>query len=168
MKESAPNVYDPTFEVEGDQPGFTYRRARIGYQAGSERLGASIWELPPGQATLYWYHHANEELLVVLAGNPSMRTPEGWRELREGDVVAFPVGECGAHQFLNRTEEPVKLLMASTMVGPEICVYPDAGKIGVFERMTSPERGGFAAWLRIADAVGYYEGEKPPDPGPAG
>ena len=92
-----------------------------------------------------------------------MRTPEGWRELCEGEVVAFPAGERGAHQFLNRTEALVRLLMISEMIGPEVCVYPDSGKIGVLEQMTSPERGGFAAWFQTRDAVGYYEAEKPPE-----
>ena len=161
MKQSIPNIYEPAFEVEGEQPGFMYRRARLGYQAGSERLGASIWELPPGQANLYHYHYSNEEMLIVLAGHPTMRTPQGWTELHEGDVVAFPIGERGAHQFQNRTEVPVRLLMISEMVGPEVCGYPDSNKIGVYERMTSPELGGFAAKFRISDAVDYYEGEKP-------
>jgi len=156
------NVHEPEFEVLGDHPGFRYRRARLGYQAGCERLGVSLWELPPGEATLYGYHYANEEMALVLAGRPNMRTPEGWRELREGDLVSFPVGERGSHQFLNRTDAPVRILMFSEMIGPEVCVYPDSGKIGVFERMTSPEKGGFAAWFRIKDAVHYYEDESAP------
>jgi uncharacterized cupin superfamily protein len=87
------NVYDPRFEAEGDQPGFRYRRARLGYKAGCQRLGVSLWELLPRQATPD--HYGNEELLIVLAGRPSMRTPDGWRELREGDL-SLPVREPGA------------------------------------------------------------------------
>jgi uncharacterized cupin superfamily protein len=69
-------------EVEGGQPGFRYRRARLDYQAGCERLGVSLWELPPSEATPYGDHHGNEELLVVVSGRPRMRTPEGRREWR--------------------------------------------------------------------------------------
>jgi uncharacterized cupin superfamily protein len=159
------NLHEPQFEVEGDQGGFRYRRARLGYQAGCERLGVSLWELPSGEATPYGYHYGNEELLIVLAGAPRMRTPEGWQELREGDLVAFPVGERGAHQFLNRTDAPVRLLMFSEMRGPEVTVYPDSQKIGVYETMMSPERGGFGATFRIEDSVDYYDREKPPDIG---
>ena len=87
------NVFEPDFDHEEDRPGFTYRRARIGWQAGSERLGASLYELPPGQASFpYHWHAANEELLIVLSGRPSLRSPSGWRELAEGEVVAFPGG----------------------------------------------------------------------------
>jgi uncharacterized cupin superfamily protein len=159
------NLHEPQFEVEGDQGGFRYRRARLGYQAGCERLGVSLWELPSGEATPYGYHYGNEELLIVLAGAPRMRTPEGWQELREGGLVAFPVGERGAHQFLNRTDAPVRLLMFSEMRGPEVTVYPDSQKIGVYETMMSPERGGFGATFRIEDSVDYYDREKPPEVG---
>ena len=41
-------------------------------------------------------------------------------------------------------------------------MYPDSQKIGVYETMTSPERGGLAATFRIEDAVGYYERERAP------
>jgi uncharacterized cupin superfamily protein len=158
------NVHEPHFEVEGDQPGFRYRRARLGYQAGCERLGVSLWELPPGETTPYGYHYENEELLIVLVGRPSMRTPEGWRDGREGDLVSFPVGEGGAHQFLNRTDAPARLLMFSEMKGPEVTVYPDSQKVGVYETMMSPERGGLGATFCIEDAVDYFEREHAPSP----
>jgi len=72
------------------------------------------------------------------------------------------VGEAGAHQFLNRAEAPIRLLMLSEMRGPEVTVYPDSHKIGVYETMVSPERGGLGATFRIEDAVDYYEGERAP------
>src|SRR5919108_2784673 len=101
-----PNVFDPQFDAAVQRAGFTCRRARLGRQAGAQRLGASLYEIPPGQATFpYHAHLANEEMLFVLAGRPSLRTPEGWRELSEGEVVAFPAGEAGAHQIANRSEE---------------------------------------------------------------
>jgi len=82
------NVFEPEFDSHQDRDGFTYRRARIGWQVGSERLGISLYEIPPGQATFpYHWHGANEELLIVLSGRPSLRSPQGWRELAEGEVV---------------------------------------------------------------------------------
>jgi uncharacterized cupin superfamily protein len=91
-----------------------------------------------------------------------MRTPDGWRDPREGDLVSFPVRERGAHQFLNQADGPVRLLMFSEIRGPEVTVYPDSRKVGVFETMMAPERGGFAGIFRIEDAVDYYQGERPP------
>ena len=100
------NVFDPDFDSERDRPGFTSRRAMLGRQAGSERLGVSLFELAPEQAPFpLHYHLGNEELLIVLRGTPTLRTLEGERELAEGEVVAFPLGERGAHQIVNRTDQ---------------------------------------------------------------
>jgi uncharacterized cupin superfamily protein len=156
-----PNIDDPDFDEPRSQPGFECSRARLGRQAGSERLGLSLWELPPGQAAYPYHHHlAEEELVVVLQGRPSLRTPNGWRELPQGEVVAFPRGERGAHQLVNRTEETVRFLAVSTSGEPDVVLYPDSGKIGAFERL--PQGGGLFKLFRESDAVDYYEGERPP------
>ncbi len=103
------NVFEPEFDADQERPGFTYRRAKVGRQAGARELGASVYEIPPREATFpYHAHTANEEMLIVLAGRPSLRTPEGWRDLEPGEVVAFPASPDGAHQIQNRTTEPVR------------------------------------------------------------
>ena len=159
-----PNVFSSDFEEEGAQEGFGWRGTSVALAAGSERLGGSIYELPPGEATCpYHYHLANEELLVVLQGRPHLRQPDGWRVLEEGDVVAFLVGERGAHQLVNRTGELVRLLMISEMRSPEIAVYPDSGKIGAREHAPGSGREGVRLNFLAPDAVDYWEGEGPPE-----
>jgi uncharacterized cupin superfamily protein len=158
-----PNVFEPHFDELREHPGFDCRRARLGRQAGSRRLGASVWHVPPGEAAYpYHFHFTEEELLFVLSGTPSLRTPTGWRDLASGEAVAFLPGEAGAHQLLNRTDGDVRLLVVSTNGMPEICVYPDSDKLGVYDRR--PEDGGLRALFRRSDAVDYYEGEQPPGP----
>ena len=159
-----PNIRRPEFE-QGERPeGFRSRRARIGYELGTELIGASLWELPPGEAAYpYHFHYSDEELVIVLSGRPSLRTPEGIRELEEGEVLAFPLGEDGAHQILNRSEGPVTFLAISSSGRPDVVVYPDSGKVGVGERL--PEGGGMRAFFREEDAVGYWTGEDPPADG---
>jgi uncharacterized cupin superfamily protein len=63
---------------------------RIAEHAGAERLGASLYELEPGDEMVFHYHVQREELLIVLQGRLSLRTAAGWEELPEGEVVAFP------------------------------------------------------------------------------
>jgi uncharacterized cupin superfamily protein len=160
-----PNVFEPRWDDDGADrpPGFTVRRARLGRQAGSERLGASLYELEPGQATWpYHWHHANEELLVVLRGRPSLRDPDGWRELAEGEVVAFPRGERGGHQVANRSDEPVRLLFVSEMNAPEVNVYPDTGRIGAMGRAPGAAGEGLEAFLPLDAGGDYWQGERPP------
>ncbi len=156
------NLRRPEFEP-GERPaGFRSRRARIGYQLGAELIGASLWELPPGEAAYpYHYHYADEELVAVLSGRPTLRTPEGERELEEGEVVGFAVGEQGAHQILNRSPETVSFLAISSSGRPDIVVYPDSDKIGVGERL--PRGGGLRGFFRRGDAVGYFDGERGPE-----
>lgn len=166
-----PNLPSPNFERRWDASGFQgVRRARVGREAGSQHLGASVWEIPPGQGAYpYHYHLAEEEQIVVLAGRPSLRTPEGWRELDEGETVAFPVGERFAHQLANRTSEPVRFLSLSTVGDPDVCVYPDSGKVAIRDsRATTPDGGRLPGGkdrviLRLADVVDYWEGEGPPE-----
>ena len=93
------NIEKPNFDQPREQEGFRALRAGIDRQAGAERLGLSLWEVPPGQAAYpYHAHLTEEELVIVLAGRPSLRTAEGWRELEEGEAVSFKTGEQGAHR----------------------------------------------------------------------
>ena len=157
---SGVNIKQPEFDEMREHPGFNCRRARIGRQTGSEKVGASLWELPAGQAAYpYHWHVAEEELLVVLEGTPSLRTPDGWRELGEGEVLSFLCGEEGAHQIVNRTETPVRFFAVSNQQ-PDIIVRPDSQTIGVSERR--PQGGGIHALFRLADQVDYFKGEESP------
>ena len=155
------NIERPDFDEQREQDGFRAQRARISRQAGAERLGASLWEVPPGQAAYpYHAHLTEEELVIVLAGTPSLRTTDGWRELEQGEVVSFRRGEQGAHQIVNRTDQPVRFLAFSACGEPDVVLQLDSGKIGAFERR--PDGGGLRMWFRREDEVDYYEGESPP------
>lgn len=156
------NLGDAVFDEPRDRDGFRAERARLGWALGCSRLGVSLWEVPPGEAAYpYHFHLGEEELLLVVTGAPSLRTPEGWSELVEGDLVAFPRGEDGAHQLANRTGDIVRVLVVSTNGEPDIVLYPDSGKIGSAERR--PDGGGLKLFFRTADAVDYWAGESPPD-----
>ena len=142
---------------------------RVAERAGAEHLGASLYELEPGGETVFHYHVQREELLIVLRGELSLRTATGWETLAEGEVVAFPRGERGAHGCRNDTGGPVRVLLISEMNAPNISVYPDEGRVGIFDAGRREERR-FGALFDLADAVADYGGGKaevvPPAPGP--
>jgi uncharacterized cupin superfamily protein len=155
------NINEPVFDEPREHPGFRCLRARLSRQAGSERLGLSLWEVPPGEAAYPYHHHlTEEELLLVLEGRPSLRTPQGWRDLAEGEIVAFLRGEDGGHQLMNRTSSTVRFLSFSGSGEPDIVIYPDSNKLGAFERL--PDGGGLRALFRMASTVDYHDGELPP------
>jgi uncharacterized cupin superfamily protein len=110
-----------------------------------ERLGASVYELGPGNWVPFHFHHGSEELLVVLRGRPTLRTGDGERTLDEGEVVHFPTGPDGVHAIRNATDEPVRYLMTSTLVSPEVAEYPDLGQITAQARTGS--QTGERLWL---------------------
>lgn len=151
-----------------EETGDGLRSVRVGGRAGSEHLGASLYVLEPGEEMVFHYHVQREELLVVLEGRLSLRSADGWEELPEGEVVAFPRGERGAHGYRNDTDRPVRVLMVSEMNGPNISVYPDVNEIGIFDAGRREERR-FGARFDVADALGDYGGKAklvPPAPGP--
>lgn len=100
-------------------------------------LGATVYELPPGGRSTYHFHHGSEELLITLRGRVTLRTPDGERELEEGEVVHFPPGPEGAHEQLNRTEGPARYLVAGTRNSPEVAEYPDLGQLTAQSRLPS-------------------------------
>jgi uncharacterized cupin superfamily protein len=93
------------------------------------RLGASLYELRPGNFVVYHFHHGAEELLIVLRGRPTLKTEDGERQLAEGEAVHFPTGPDGAHGVRNDTDEPVRYVVAGIRVVPEIVEYPDLKQI---------------------------------------
>ena len=156
------NIYQPSFEDDEWPPGFRSRRARIGTEVGSELIGASLWQLPPGESAYpYHYHFGDEELVIVIRGRPTVRIPDGTRELDEGEVLHCPLGEDGAHQILNRTDDTVTFLSVSSNGHTDVVVYPDSGKLGVAGRLR--RGGGLRAYLRRELAVDYWDREAPPD-----
>ena len=117
-------------------------------------MGASLYELPPGQSICpYHYEYPEEEWLVVLAGRVLLRHPGGEQELAEGDVVCFPQGPDGAHKVTCLGKDVARVLMSSTRQTPAIAVYPDSDKVAIFpgddrDRLTMRR-----------DTLDYWDGE---------
>jgi len=150
------NVGSPEFAYDDTDPeGFRSGMFRLGPLVGAQHLGATVYELPAGQALCpYHYEHGEEEWLLVLDGRPSVRDPGGTEELAPWDVVCFPRGPEGAHQVRNDTGEPVRVLMWSEVVYPAVSVYPDSDKIGVWTKDRVDN-----VMVERASAVEYFHGE---------
>ncbi|XXF78580.1 cupin domain-containing protein [Myxococcaceae bacterium GXIMD 01537] len=109
------------------------RRKQLGAAARGRKLGCSLLELPPGKQS--WpchYHLANEEALYVLTGTGRLRLGGEWVALKAGDYVALPPGPGAAHQLFNDGPEVLRYLAFSTMEEPDVVVYPDSNKVGLF------------------------------------
>ncbi len=150
------NIGNPEFTYDGDDPeGFRSGMHRVGPALGAGQLGTSVYELPPGQAICpYHYEYAEEEWLLVLAGTPTLRHPEGTDVLVPWDLVMFPTGPDGAHLVRNDTAETVRVLMYSTVKVPAATVYPDSDKIGVWTGNKADD-----LMVERSSGVGYWVGE---------
>jgi uncharacterized cupin superfamily protein len=148
------NVYAVAVEGKPELPeGYRCRMARVGPTIGAEQMGASVYELDPGEAVCpYHYEGIEEEWLLVLTGTPTLRDPEGDRTLSSGDLVCFVPGPDGAHKITNRSGTVVRILMLSTkpMNDISICVYPDSDKVSVY-----PPGKTFP----MAETLDYWHGE---------
>jgi uncharacterized cupin superfamily protein len=67
---------------------------------------------------------------------------------------ALKRGKAGAHQIVNGTGEPVRVLMLSTLLLPDVVEYLDSGKVSA----TSPADGRLFR-ARVGPELEYWDGE---------
>lgn len=153
------NVFDDEWQEGYPRPdGWRANWKRI--KAGMLAIG--VYELLPGQTQCpYHFHHGNDEILVVLDGNPTLRTPDGERELQPGDAVPFPAGKDGAHRVCNLGAKTARYLIAARHVTPEVVEYPDSGKLAAMSYGESQRGGPLSTWHRLDDAVDFFDREQP-------
>jgi uncharacterized cupin superfamily protein len=139
--------------ASGDTPeGYRCNAVRIGPKIGASQMGMTVYELPPGEAICpYHFEWTDEEWLFVLAGAPTLRSPEGERILGPGDVVCFPAGPDGAH-VVRATDEAARVAIISTKNPVGVAEYPDSDKVGVWV-------GGTHYMLRRSAHLDYWDGE---------
>ena len=142
---------------------FSFLRKQLGSATGGEKLGCSLYEVPPGRRA--WprhYHLANEEAIYILRGSGRLRIGDEEVMVSEGDYVSLPVGEETAHQILNTSDELLRYLCFSTMISPEVTLYPDSNKVGVMAGSAPggpKEKRTLNKVLRAGAEAGYFDGE---------
>jgi uncharacterized cupin superfamily protein len=153
--ERVQNLLALTLEQREDRPGHRISATSLTKSFGATATDISVHELPPGDASWpYHFETTEEEWLIVIEGELTLRTPAGESVLRAGDVAAFPAGVAGAHAVRNHTEAPVRYAMPSTNAPyGDACIYPDSGKV-LIHAPGFEHRG----WL--GEPVDYWEGEE--------
>jgi uncharacterized cupin superfamily protein len=143
------------WEQENDRDGYRHKVTAFGKRLGADLLGASLYELPPGEKTWpYHYEQGCEEWALVVSGRPTLRSADGEQQLEPGDVLVFPEGPAGAHQISNRTDEPVRVVLLSSKSPLAVVHYPDSRKVGIWSRSE-----GYQSMLSTEAELDYWEGE---------
>ena len=150
------NLFSAQLGRDADDPqGYEAAYVRLGPLIGAKDMGATIYELGPGQSNCpYHYEYGCEEWLLVIEGRPTIRHPEGEDELEPGDLVCFPEGPAGAHKVTNRTDGTARVLILSTKTPLNVAVYPDSDKIGIFTDDKVDD-----LMVRREAGVGYWDRE---------
>jgi uncharacterized cupin superfamily protein len=124
---------------------------------GANKIGVSYEELPPGkQSVPFHYHLVEEEHIIALEGECTLRLGEERYALKAGDYVGFPAGQRAGHCLVNETDKPFRFIMIGDHSENEVAVYPDSNKVLI----RSLDR----ILLRDEDRLDYFDGEKPDEP----
>ena len=149
------NIHELALEhfTKGDR--YESRSTRIGRLVGAKDLGSSYDVMPPGKRSCPFHsHRAEEEMFFIVSGEGLLRYGSETRRIRAGDVICCPVGGPEtAHQIVNDSNADLAFLSISTMTDPEICEYPDSGKVIAYD----------GKWRHSTEAasgnVDYWKGE---------
>ncbi|HYD87894.1 MAG TPA: cupin domain-containing protein [Vitreimonas sp.] len=121
------------------------------------KIGVSYEELPPGkQSVPFHYHMVEEEHIIALEGEATLRLGDARYPIKAGDYVGFPAGQRAGHCLINETDKPFRFIMIGDRAANETCVYPDSGKIMInsLDRLI----------LREGASIDYWDGEKANEP----
>jgi len=136
------NFWNLDLEPMPEEWGDGVRGARLLDRSGRPRLVSAVWELDPGARSPHYHaHHAAEEMLFVLRGEPTLRTPDGELTLAEGDVVHFPTGARGAHQVRNDSSGVVRYVMVGSHSRFDAVEYIDESRVVVYSLAESALQG---------------------------
>jgi uncharacterized cupin superfamily protein len=137
---------------------FGGRMGPVGRAVGARRLGYNVTALPPGKRGFPFHSHRhNEEMFFILEGEGQVRIGSETYPVRRGDFIACVTGGPEtAHQIVNTGTTELKYIAVSTMERPEVCQYPDSGKVAALDGM-GPD--GFRYVARESQQVDYWDGE---------
>lgn len=152
------NFDEVPLERQVREPLYDALSARLAPGTAARKLGLCVDVVAPGKRSCpYHFHHAQEEMFVVLEGEGTLRVAGEMLPVRAGDVVFIPPGPQYPHQFINTSQQTLKYLSVSTRESPEVCEYPDSGKY--LAMATGSEGNGFDAIQRAGASVDYWDGE---------
>lgn len=114
---------------------------RLGNPFGLTQFGINLETFQPGaQSSLRHWHTLSDEFVYVLEGEMVLRTDAGETLMRPGMCAGFKAGKRNAHHFVNRSDQPARLLVLGARVPGDDCFYPDDDLMWV-----ESEAGSYAA-----------------------
>lgn len=152
------NFNDVPLQQQRREPLYQSQAARLGAGTAALKLGASVDIVAPGKRSCpYHFHHAQEEMFVIIEGHGTLRVAGQMLPIKPGDVVFIPPGPEYPHQIINTSDAALKYLSISTRETPEVCEYPDSGKYQAMVTLNGARA--FTAVQRPETTLDYWDGE---------
>lgn len=164
MKKPILNINE--VKLEQSEKGTLYQESfqSVGRLIGAQKLGYGVSIVPPNKrACPFHNHHVNEEMFFIIEGSGTYRFGDAEYEVKAGDLLAAPAGGIEtAHQIINTGKTDLKYLSVSTMQDPDICEYPDSGKINIMVGAIDGEAANskIRYITRMTDNLDYWDGEQ--------
>ena len=116
----------------GERFSIRYRHLTEAIMGKDYRVGVAIEELPPGKQTVpFHYHMLEEEHVLVLEGEMTLRLGEKRHPMKAGDYACFPAGRKVGHCLINESSAVCRYVIIGEHNPNEVSVYPDSNKVQV-------------------------------------
>jgi uncharacterized cupin superfamily protein len=152
------NCNEVPMERETREPLYDSHGCRLARGTAARKLGASYDVVEPGKRGCpYHFHHAQEEMFIILEGAGTLRVAGEQLPIKAGDVIFIPPGPEYPHQIINTSDAHLKYVSISTKETPEIAEYPDSGKYLAYAGVGQDAR--FNVMARPGGNLDYWDGE---------
>jgi len=117
-------------------PGIGSDSTNVTRAAGLTHLGASYFEVKPGEAAFPFHvHYQEDEIIFILSGTGTYRYGDRSYEVGPGDFICAPAGRTEqAHQLTNTGADTLKYFCVSNLPENNVVELPELGVLRVHNR----------------------------------
>jgi len=148
------NINELEATHKDEHKDYEYFRKSFLPRKDQNKTMVNVYEIPPLKSAYpYHYHLKNEETFYIISGEGILKTPEGEKLVKAGDLLFFPPNNDGAHKLTNKSKTENLVYIDFDVINKvDVTVYPDSSKIVVWGEGTNKI-------FKLEDSTAYYDGE---------
>jgi uncharacterized cupin superfamily protein len=118
------------------EPGIGADETNVSRPMGLTQLGASYFEVKPGESAFPFHvHYQEDELIYLIGGQGTYRFGDRSYAVKAGDILSAPAGRAEmAHQLTNSGSETLKYLCVSSLPEINVVELPEKGVLRISSR----------------------------------
>lgn len=104
---------------------------------GLSRLGASYFEVRPGEAGFPFHvHYQEDELIFIIEGEGTYRFGDSTYPVKAGDFLSAPAGRAEvAHQLVNTGDRTLRYFCVANYMDTNVVELPELGVVRISSRV---------------------------------